>query len=102
MHTANRTRSLKNPERQFPMSNWLCRCRHGFTAGIIRRSLRVALIVGTILNLINQGDALFGSARLNVLKLLLTYSVPFCVATYGAVSYRLSTKETPVIPVPRP
>jgi hypothetical protein len=73
------------------MSGWLHRCRRCFTASILGRSLRVALIVGTILNLINQGDALFGSRKLNILKLLLTYAVPFCVCTYGAVSYRLST-----------
>lgn len=71
------------------LRDWL---RRGFTAGILRRSLRVALIVGTILNLINQGDVLFGSARLNLLKMLLTYSVPFCVSTYGAVAYRMSAE----------
>jgi hypothetical protein len=73
------------------MRYWL---RRGFTVGILRRSLGVALIVGTILNLINQGDALFGSVRLNLLKMLLTYSVPFCVSTYGAVAYRLSAEGT--------
>ncbi|MBS0517438.1 MAG: nitrate/nitrite transporter NrtS [Proteobacteria bacterium] len=49
----------------------------------------VALVVGTILNLINQGDALLGEGHLNFTKLLLTFAVPYCVATYGAVSYRL-------------
>ena len=73
------------------LRQWL---RRRFTAGILRRSFGVALIVGTILNLINQGDALFGSARLNLLKMLLTYSVPFCVSTYGAVAYRLSAEGT--------
>jgi len=58
--------------------------------GIPRRSFVVALIVGTILNLINQGDALFGGGHLNVAKLVLTFAVPYCVATYGAVFYRLS------------
>jgi hypothetical protein len=54
-----------------------------------KRSLAVALVVGTILNLINQGDALFGGARLNLVKLILAFAVPYAVATYGAVSYRL-------------
>lgn len=58
--------------------------------GIPRRSLIVALVVGTILNLINQGDALIDGAGLNFTKILLTYAVPYCVATYGAVSYRLA------------
>jgi len=54
-----------------------------------KRSLVVALVVGTILNLINQGDALVAGARLNLTKLILTFVVPYGVATYGAVSYRL-------------
>jgi hypothetical protein len=57
--------------------------------GVPKRSLVVALTVGTILNLINQGDALVAGARPNILKLVLTFAVPYAVATYGAVSYRL-------------
>jgi hypothetical protein len=60
-----------------------------------RRSFLVALIVGTILNFINQGDALFGGARLNLTKIILTFAVPYCVATYGAVSYRMGAARTP-------
>jgi len=54
-----------------------------------KRSFIVALIVGTILNLINQGDAMLAGMPLDLSKLLLTYLVPYCVSTYGAVSYRL-------------
>jgi hypothetical protein len=50
----------------------------------VRRSLGVALVVGTILNLINQGDAVLGDAQIVVWKLLLTYFVPFAVASYGS------------------
>lgn len=50
------------------------------------RSLKVALVVGTALNLINQGDALVSTEQVNIFKCLLTYAVPYCVATYGAVS----------------
>jgi hypothetical protein len=62
--------------------------------GVPRRSFLVALIVGTILNLINQGDALVGQGHLNLTKIILTYAVPYCVATYGAVSYRLRMMQT--------
>jgi hypothetical protein len=55
--------------------------------------LRRGLVVGTILNLINQGDALFEGGHVNITKIILTYAVPYCVATYGAVSYRLSTNK---------
>jgi hypothetical protein len=50
----------------------------------------VALIVGTVLNLINQGDVLWGAASLNWTKLVLTYAVPYLVSTYGAVSFQLA------------
>jgi len=51
--------------------------------------LLIALVIGTILNLINQGDALMAGATVNLFKLFLTYLVPYCVATYGAVSLRM-------------
>ena len=49
------------------------------------RALKVALLVGTILNLINQGDGLL-AGTVNVTKALVTYLVPYCVATYSAAS----------------
>jgi hypothetical protein len=70
-----------------PMAGWTRFWRCCVADGIPRRSFVVALVVGTILNLINQGDALLSGATLNLTKLLLTYAVPYCVATYGAVSY---------------
>jgi hypothetical protein len=54
--------------------------------GVPRRSLLVALVVGTILNVINQSDVLWGNADIDSLKLGLTYAVPYLVATYGAVT----------------
>jgi hypothetical protein len=60
-----------------------------------RRSFYVALAVGTVLNLINQGDALLGSVSINWLKLVLTYCVPYAVCTYGAVSHQLRTPDVP-------
>jgi hypothetical protein len=64
-----------------------------FCDGVPRRSLGVAFIVGTILNLINQGDALLAFHGLSPTKAALTYLVPYCVATYGAVSYRLAAQR---------
>lgn len=51
-----------------------------------RRSLTVALVVGTLLNAINQGDAILNGGHVNWFKIALTYCVPFLVATYGAWS----------------
>ncbi|MDH3234819.1 MAG: nitrate/nitrite transporter NrtS [Alphaproteobacteria bacterium] len=62
-----------------------------FNMGIVRRSAIIALIVGTILNLIAQGDFLLDGQPLNFWKICLTYCVPYCVATYGAVTARLET-----------
>ena len=76
-------------------------CRYALSDGVPRRSLVVALIVGTILNLINQGDALVTGMPIHVAKLLLTYMVPYCVSTYGAVSFRLhaarAAARTPIL-----
>jgi len=52
----------------------------------MRRSLVVAIVVGAALNVINQGDVLWSGAPLNWPKLLLTFVVPFLVASYGAYS----------------
>lgn len=57
--------------------------RQTFERSLVWRNLAVAIVVGTILNLINQGDALFSDAELSLAKAALTYCVPFCVASYG-------------------
>ncbi|MFD1301443.1 nitrate/nitrite transporter NrtS [Methylobacterium marchantiae] len=54
--------------------------------GVPARSLKVAVVVGTVLNLINQGDALFGDAAINWTKVLFTFAMPYAVSTYGAVA----------------
>ena len=51
---------------------------------VLSRSLMVALVVGMVLNVINQGDALVTGGSLDWLKITLTFCVPFFVATYGA------------------
>ena len=67
---------------------WKIACRCAVSDGLPRRSFYVALIVGTILNLINQGDAILGTGSVDWLKVILTYFVPYAVCTYGAVSAR--------------
>ena len=53
---------------------------------IVTRSLWVALLIGTLLNAINQGDRVVAGAPLEWHKLALTYAVPFVVASFGAWS----------------
>jgi len=58
-------------------------------APLLWRSVRVALVVGTFLVVLNQGDKLIGAAAPTAdlwWKIPLTYCVPFCVATYGALA----------------
>lgn len=64
-----------------------------FERGVVRRSLVVAIAVGTALNVINQGDKFLLSGEISYLKAALTYAIPYCVATYGAVSSRLSLAD---------
>jgi hypothetical protein len=49
----------------------------------VRRSLLVALVVGTALNVINQGPEILSGEWPNIWKLALTYLVPFLVASFG-------------------
>jgi hypothetical protein len=53
---------------------------------VVVRAGKTALIVGTLLTFINQGDALIAGQLPNGLKLLLTYLVPYGVSTHGAVT----------------
>lgn len=57
--------------------------RRTFAGRSVRRSLLVAAVVGTVLNAINQGDALVDGRDIVLWKMLLTYVVPFAVASYG-------------------
>jgi hypothetical protein len=59
-----------------------------WAAGVPQRAFVVALFVGTTLNLINQGEAIFGGGRINWGKLAMTYTVPFLVSAHGALSAR--------------
>jgi hypothetical protein len=67
---------------------------YSLSEGVPFRSGCVALLVGTILNLINQGDAFLGLTSINWIKVFLTYLVPYVVSTYGAVSFRMSRLPT--------
>ena len=77
------------------MMDWRAASSLAFSGGIPRRAVAVALVVGTILNLINQGDALLAGGPLNWWKIALTFAVPYCVSTHGAVMARLAGGRLP-------
>ena len=61
--------------------------------GVPARALLTALLIGTILNTINQGDVIVHGEPVNWLKLGLTYLTPYVVSTHGAVMARLHEKK---------
>lgn len=69
--------------------NWLAHC----SADVMWRATKIALVVGSILNLINQGEALLDSGKLSIPHLLLNYCVPFAVSAYSALQTRASAKR---------
>ena len=64
---------------------WL---RTALRPGVVRRSLRVALVVGTLLVALNYADRIWRSdiGTLDWVKMILTYLVPYGVSTYASVS----------------
>jgi hypothetical protein len=74
-----------------------CAIRHW---PMLRRSLTIASIVGSVLTAINQGDILLRGPWPAVLfwKIPLTYSVPFTVATVSALLNARSRRARPATP----
>lgn len=63
---------------------------------MISRAIQVALIVGTVLNLINSGDTLLaGQLPVNAWKIPLTYLVPFAVSLYSSHAERRKSRLPP-------
>ena len=74
------------------LSGWQLACQRA----IVLRSLKVALVVGTLLALINHGDRLLGGGldMTALLKVGLTYLVPYAVATWSAVQTSLAREHS--------
>ena len=56
------------------------------TGGVPRRSFCTALVVGSILTMVNQGDQIWVGEAPNMIKILFNYLIPYCVATWGAAT----------------
>jgi hypothetical protein len=61
----------------------------------LARTLRIALVVGTILTAINQGNVILGgdATTLTWVKTVLNYCVPFVVSNLGLLAGRRATDE---------
>jgi hypothetical protein len=88
--TARSDGETKHATTETAMATWRAMMALAFSGGIPRCAFIVALVIGSLLNLINQGDALIAGGPLNWWKLALTFLVPYCVSTHGAVAARLS------------
>lgn len=60
---------------------------------ILLGAVRVALVVGCILNLINQGPRVYEGLAPSWPHVLLNFLVPFCVSTYSATRSLLRLKN---------
>lgn len=57
-----------------------------FGDGTPKKALVTALIVGSILTLINHGEQIFAGEMPPAWKVILTFLTPYCVTTWGAVT----------------
>ena len=58
---------------------------------IMIKAVKISLIVGTLLNIINQGGYLINLDfdNINFFKIILTYLIPFFVSSYTAASIQM-------------
>ncbi len=52
--------------------------------GIARPAMKVSLVVGTLLNVINNGEQLWAGHGVSVWRVALNFVVPFSVSSYSA------------------
>ncbi len=60
--------------------------KHACDRVCVLRSLKVAVVVGTILGAVNHYDAILSGtfSATTLVQIAVTYLVPFCVATFGS------------------
>ncbi|MDP2639154.1 MAG: nitrate/nitrite transporter NrtS [Betaproteobacteria bacterium] len=81
-----------------PMGYWERFFRAMASPKIAGSGVKVSLVVGTLLNLVNQGEYLLDGQGLMVGHALLNYLVPFCVACYSgarALPIHASGRQAP-------
>lgn len=68
--------------------DWCSRLSHD----LVWRAVKISFVVGSILNLINQGEVLWGAAELSIPHVLLNYLVPFAVSLFSAMQARAQSQ----------
>lgn len=59
------------------------------------RAIKISLIIGTLLTIINQGDMIVNGIIPPLWKIILTYLVPFSVSSYSSAKLlrEINTKQ---------
>jgi hypothetical protein len=57
-----------------------------FSRSILTNSLKVSCVVGSILNVVNQGSNLVNGGAISWPHFFLNFLVPFCVANYSGAA----------------
>lgn len=67
---------------------------YGFTRQILTSALKIALVVGSLLNAINQAQVVIAGDPIRWGSFVLNYCVPFCVAWYSASSQAIRNRKS--------
>jgi PAS domain S-box-containing protein len=80
------------------MKIFMIYCHTALSSSVLKRALVVAAVVGSILNLINQGWQITHAdwTHINYIKMGLTFLVPYLVSTYSSTKAKLSFKVSEV------
>lgn len=59
------------------------------------RAIKISLVIGSLLTIINQGDMIVAGNTPPLWKIILTYLVPFSVSSYSSAKllHELNTKQ---------
>lgn len=63
---------------------------------IQKNGLLISILVGSILNLINQGDVILSGSltEIHCPKIILTYCVPYCVAVFAGTEAARKSQQS--------
>lgn len=69
-----------------------------FSAAIVMRAIKVSLVVGTLLALINHYPKImdWSFTAETVFQIMLTYFVPYAVSTYSSYQAIINMKDTDI------
>jgi hypothetical protein len=79
--------ALRKTATSYKMTSHLSFLQLAFSRNVVITSIKVSLLVGSLLAVINHGSAIlaFSISAHTCTKIFLSYVVPYCVASYSAV-----------------